>query len=400
MFFGGSPFSNMPGFHPGMGETQVDNNEYYEILGVDKNATPAQIKKAFRKLAMKEHPDRGGDEEKFKKIQTAYEVLQSEEKRDLYDKYGKEGVEQGGGASHHDIFSSMFGGGGGGGARRPQMRKGESISHPLKCSLEDLYNGKTVKLAINRKVPSDKESKPRVCTTCNGSGFVMKMRQIGPGMIQQSQTKCTDCNGSGYIGKLKKERKILEVLVEKGMKNNEKIKFQGEADNLPGHTPGDVIFVIQERKHSVFKRKGNHLIIEKSITLSEALTGCSIGITHLDGRKLHIKTKENDVIKPGMFKRIPNEGMPVRGNPFVKGNLILIFSVKFPKPGVLTDAMCKTLIELLPDKPRKVNLEDPEEYELEHCTQEMLKEDMEQNREAYDSDDEQEGARQVQCQQS
>ncbi len=402
MFFGGNPFENMGGGHFGseMGQANIDNNEYYDILGVDKDASPASIKKAFRKLAMKNHPDRGGDEEKFKKIQQAYEVLSDNDKKETYDRFGKEGVEQGGGASSsHDIFSSIFGGAS---RNRNQVKRGENITHPLNCSLEDLYNGKKIKLAVTRNVKADPNEESKVCKNCNGTGYVMKMRQVGPGMIQQMQTTCPVCKGNGHTVKMKKDRKVLEVLVEKGMKNNSKIKFQGEADETPGHIPGDVIFVVQEKKHSVFTRKGCHLIIEKTINLSEALTGCSILIKHLDGRKLLIKTKSDEIIKPGSLKRIQNEGMPTHGNPFVKGHLIIKFNVKFPKPVTLTENVKKSLIDILPDKPIVINAPNAEECIMDHCTTEMLKEDMEQNREAYDSDDEEENqhGRQVQCQQS
>jgi len=411
MFFGGDPFEHMrgggmPGGMGGMRQREeVDTQEYYDILGVDKQATPAQIKKAFRKLAMKKHPDRGGDEEEFKAIQTAYEVLSDDEKRELYDKHGKEGVEQGGGGGGggaEDIFSALFGGGGGRGRRGPQgPRKGDNITHPLKCSLEDLCNGKTVKLAINREVPVDKKAKLQMCQTCNGTGVVMKMRQIGPGMIQQFQTKCPACNGQGHTVKMKQERKILEVAIEKGMRHGQKIKFSGEADQKPGYLPGDVVFVVQQKEHAVFKRKAHHLIMEKEITLSQALTGVEFHVKHLDGRDLVVRSEPGDIIKPGSFKRIAGEGMPMHGNPFVKGNLIIAFDVTFPEPGSLSEAEAKALADVLPSKPTLPALDDPDEYGLEHFTPEMLKADMESNREAYDSDEDEDGpGKRVQCQQS
>ena len=412
MFFGGDPFEHMRGGMPGgMGggrREEADTQEYYDTLGVKKTATPAEIKKAFRKLAMKNHPDRGGDEEKFKAIQTAYEVLSDESKRELYDKYGKEGVEQGGGGGGgggDDIFSALFGGGRGGRRGPSGPKKGENITHPLKCSLEDLYKGKTVKLAINREVQVDKSEKAKVCETCGGKGVVLRMRQIGPGMIQQVQSACPDCNGLGYNVRMKKERKILEVVIEKGMKHGSKIKFHGEADQKPGHLPGDVVFVVQQKEHAVFKRKAHHLIMEKKISLSEALTGCELVIKHLDGRQLVVRSEPGDVISPGTFKRIASEGMPMHGNPFVKGNLIIAFDVEFPSPGSLRQPALKALVDALPDKPRsgadKLG-DEAEEYGMEVFTPEMLKADLEQNREAYDSDDDEEGGggQRVQCQQS
>merc|ERR1711988_1149747 len=230
----------------------VDNEGFYKLLGVDKNADENAIKKAYKKLALKHHPDKGGDPEKFKEISMAAEVLTDPEKKQIYDKYGKEGLEEGGGGRR--------------GPRGPQ--KGDDITHSLKVSLDDLYNGKTVKLAINRdKMCSDcngkggKDGAEKTCPDCNGRGAKVQLRQIGPGMVQQIQSACTLCKGTGKTisekdkcktckgKKVNKDRKILEVNVEKGMKNGQKVKFSGEADEAPDTIPGDVVFVVQEREN-------------------------------------------------------------------------------------------------------------------------------------------------------
>jgi len=277
--FGGIPFEHfasgggMPG-GMGRGGEAADTTKLYEVLGVEKDADEKEIKKAYRKLAVKHHPDKGGDEHLFKEINAAYEILSDPKKRELYDKYGLEGVEQEGGpgmSGGEDLFSMFFGGGGRG--RRAGPRKGPSIQHPLKVSLEDLYNGKTVKLAINRKVIVG-DSKE--CSTCNGQGAVMEIRQLGPGMITQMQRPCSACNGQGTTAKTKNERKVVEVHVERGAHHNQKITFKGMADELPGRETGDVHFVIQEKEHDVFKRKGADLLLMKEISLSQALTGFSV----------------------------------------------------------------------------------------------------------------------------
>ncbi|RHY55157.1 hypothetical protein DYB38_008788, partial [Aphanomyces astaci] len=161
MFGGGFESFFGEGHGHGGHSKPVDNTKFYETLGVPKNATAADIKKAYRKLALKNHPDKGGDPELFKDITVAYEALSDPEKRELYDQYGEEGLQHGGGGGHHggDMFSQMFGGRGGGRPRGPQ--RGEDLTHPLKVSLEDLYNGKTVKLAVNRDV---------LCGGCAGRG--------------------------------------------------------------------------------------------------------------------------------------------------------------------------------------------------------------------------------------
>ena len=269
----------MPGGMPGGmggrgGGAPPDTEKLYEVLGVDKDADEKQIKKAYRKLAVKHHPDKGGDEQLFKEISAAYEVLSDPEKRQLYDKYGLEGVDNEGGPGGpggDDLFSMFFGGQGG--RRSAGPRKGPSIQHPLKVSLEDLYNGKTVKLAINRKVIVGDS---KVCDRCKGQGVVMEVRQLGPGMITQMQRTCSQCNGQGTMAKTKNERKVVEVHIEKGATHNQKITFRGMADEMPGRETGDVHFIVQEKDHDLFKRKGADLLLQKDISLNQALTGYSV----------------------------------------------------------------------------------------------------------------------------
>lgn len=285
--FGGIPFEHFAhggGFGGGGGGPRggggpVDTTKLYETLEIEKDASAKDIKKAYFRLSKQHHPDKGGDEHKFKEISAAYEILSDPQKRKAYDQHGLEGVvddDGTGGRGHEDLFSMFFGGRGGrggGGNRGP--RKGPSFNHPVKVSLEDLYNGKTVKLAINRKVIVG-ESKQ--CDRCQGQGAVMEVRQIGPGMITQMQRTCSTCEGQGYIARFKNERKVLEVHVEKGMKNNTKVTFRGAADETPGVEPGDVNFIIQEKEHDIFKRKGADLLITKEISLNQALTGLSVRI--------------------------------------------------------------------------------------------------------------------------
>lgn len=284
--FGGIPFEHFAhggggGFGGGgMGGSSepVDTTKLYETLEVEKDATPAQIKKAYRKLAVKHHPDKGGDEHKFKEISAAYEILSDEEKRKAYDKYGLEGVDDEGGAAQRgeDLFSMFFGGGGG--SRRRGPRKGPSVNHPIKVSLEDLYNGKTVKLAVNRKVIV---GDTKTCEKCGGQGAVMEVRQIGPGMITQMQRACPVCDGQGHIAQTKSERKVLEVHIEKGMKHNQKVSFRGMADEVPGVEAGDVNFIVQEKDHELFKRKGADLLVTKEVSLNQALCGFSVSFVRL-----------------------------------------------------------------------------------------------------------------------
>ena len=418
--FGGIPFDHFEsaggfpgGSGMGMGESRapVDTDKLYETLGVEKGCEQKEIKKAYRKLSRLHHPDKGGDEHKFKEINAAYEILSDTDKRAAYDKYGLEGVSEdgggpGGAGGGSDIFDLFFGGGRSRGGRAGP-KKGPSINHPIKVSLEDLYNGKTVKLAVNRKVIVGEVSE---CNQCNGQGAVVEIRQLGPGMIQQMQRPCDSCNGQGTSAKTKNERKVQEVHIEKGMKHNEKVSFRGMADEHPGREPGDINFVVQEKEHDLFKRKGADLLVTKEVSVNQALCGFSWQFTHLDGREIIVKSQPGEVIKPEMntteslpfVKIVANEGMPSRGNPFVKGNLYIMFRVRFPEDNEFDKNTIDALKALLPD-PDMSSPYDPEEVEEVHMDHADLrhfgKGGAESRTDPYDSDEEG-GERPVQCQQS
>jgi len=370
---------------------------------------------------VKHHPDKGGDEHKFKEISAAYEVLSDPEKRTKYDKYGLEGLEGGDMPSGaEDLFSMFFGangGGGGGGNRRSTAtRRGEDVSHPLKVSLEDLYNGRTVKMAVSRQVL---EGEPKLCPTCEGQGFVVELRQIAMGMVQQIQRRCTTCDGEGYIVTKKRQREVLDVFVEKGMQHNERIVFKNKADERPNMEAGHLNFVIQEKEHELFKRKGSDLLMTKILSLNEALCGFEWKIQHLDKREIIIKSRPGEVIKAEadsqrpFVKIVPKEGMPSRGNPFVRGDLYVMFTVEFPNDGDLTTEQIHGLKSLLPGASMAVEY-DPETAEIVHLDHADVKNfgsgGASANPSAYqDSDDEDDergnsrrggGPEQVQCQQS
>lgn len=364
------------------------------------------IKKAYKKLAIKHHPDKGGDEAKFKEISAAYEILKDQEKREKYDKYGLEGVaDEGnaGGSSADDIMDAFFGGGRG---RRGRARKGEDVNHPIKVNLEDLYNGKTVKLAITREVLVGEVN---TCMTCDGQGVVVEIRQIALGMVTQMQRKCGECGGQGVIAKSKKERKVLEVHIEKGMRHNEKVVFRGMADEKPNLEAGDVNFIVQEKEHDRFKRKGADLLVTKTLSLNEAICGFEWIVEHLDGRQILIKSKPGEVIKPitnggaPFTKIVSGEGMPSRGNPFVKGNLYVLFDVKFPSDDELSTAAIDILRKALPSPAPKLDYDEDvvEEYNLDGGDLKSFgKGGVATRNDAYDSDDDEDGPQQVQCQQS
>lgn len=281
--------------------------------------------------------------------------MSDSQKREVYDRYGEEGLNGDGGMggmNAEDIFSQFFGGGGGmfggGGRQRPRgPRKGKDLVHRIKVSLEDLYKGKTSKLALQKHVicakcegRGGKEGAVKTCTTCNGSGVRIVMRQLGP-MLQQMQQQCPDCNGEGEIIKDKdrckeckgkkiiNERKVLEVHIDKGMKDGQTITFAGEADQAPGTVPGDVIIVVEEKEHERFKRRGDDLFYEAKVDLLTALAGGSFAIEHLDDRVLHVQILPGEIIKPGETKMIESAGMPALRH-HTLGNLYVTFEVEFP----------------------------------------------------------------------
>lgn len=250
---------------------------------------------------------------KFKSISQAYEVLADPKKREMYDKGGEQALKEGGmsdGAfsSPFDIFDMFFGGGGRGG-RGKKENKGKDVIHQLSVSLEDMYNGTTRKLALQKNVICDKcEGKGgktgavQKCMTCKGSGTQVILNQLGAGMYQQIHTACRECDGQGEKinpkdmcktcqgRKIVQERKILEVHIDKGMEDGQKITFYGEGDQSPGLEPGDIIIILEEKEHAVFKRKDMDLVLKMEINLNEALCGFKRTIKTLDSRIIIIST--------------------------------------------------------------------------------------------------------------
>ncbi|VAI22913.1 unnamed protein product [Triticum turgidum subsp. durum] len=391
----------------------------------------SDLKKAYRKAAIKNHPDKGGDPEKFKELAQAYEVLSDPEKREIYDQYGEDALKEGmGGGGMHDpfdIFQSFFGGGGnpfggGGSSRGRRQRRGEDVVHPLKVSLEELYNGTSKKLSLARNVlcskcngKGSKSGASMKCAGCQGAGYKVQIRQLGPGMIQQMQQPCNECRGSGETisdkdrcgqckgEKVVHEKKVLEVVVEKGMQHGQKITFPGEADEAPDTVTGDIIFVLQQKEHPKFKRKGDDLFYEHTLTLTEALCGFQYVLAHLDGRQLLIKSNPGEVVKPDSFKAINDEGMPMYQRPFMKGKLYIHFTVDFPDS--LNLDQCKALETVLPPKPASqytdMELDECEEtmaYDID-IEEEMRRRQQQQAQEAYDEDEDMPGGggQRVQC---
>lgn len=336
----------------------VKETKFYDLLEVSPDASEQELKKAYRKKALRLHPDKGGDPELFKEVTHAYEILSDSQKRSIYDTRGEAGLSEqggfgGGGMDAQDLFSQLFGGGGGGffggggGGRQQGPRRTKDLVHRVHVTLEDLYKGKTTKLALTRNIicgkckgKGGKDGAVKTCNTCHGRGVKITLRQMGP-MIQQMQSPCDECSGTGEIINMKDrctqckgkkvvpEKKILEVHIDKGMKNGQTVTFSGESDQVPGAEPGDVVIVIEEKPHERFKRQDNDLITEVEIDLLTALGGGQFAIKHLDERVLVVTLVPGEIIKDGDLKVIHGQGMPsVRHHE--PGDLYVKIAVKFP----------------------------------------------------------------------
>ncbi|KAI3968111.1 hypothetical protein MKW92_051838 [Papaver armeniacum] len=337
----------------GKAPPESNNTKYYE------NASPEELKKAYRKAAIKHHPDKGGDPEKFKELGHVYE-------------YGEDALKNngggGGGQSPFDIFERIFKrqNGGPGGKRR-----GEDAMHALK------------KLSLSRNIICTKctgkgtksGASMKKCSGCKGCGMKVSLRQIGPGMVQQMHP-CNECKGTGETirdqdrcpqckgNKVVPEKKVLEVHVEKGMQNGQKIKFRGQADEAQTLTQGYSLCGDSEGS-SKFKRQGDDLIVEHKLSLTEALCGFQFALTHLDGRQLLIKTNPGKSSGPDSAKAVNDEGMPMYERSFMKGKLYIKFNVEFPEP--LTAEQCKAFEGVLPAR-KSPPLKDTEINECEETT--------------------------------
>ncbi len=324
------------------------NTKLYEVLGVSKSASLTDIKKAYHKLALKNHPDKGGKPEKFKEISNAFDILGNENKRRKYDngQLSEDGNESN--SMFHsesfdpfEMFSSFFGHTQNYNRRRKQVKQ----LH-INVTMEDLYNGKEAMFRITRRGLCDGCNgkggigEQIVCNGCNGTRKVRKVMQLGPGMVQQIISKCDDCNGIGrkyatnnICGVCEGNGVIQEstdvtINIEKGTIDKESIIIDGLGDwNMDVNDYDDIGLIVNTRVHERFKRNGNDLYITQYISLIDALCGCTFNFKHLDGKNYTVKA--NCVIDPDYKYLIKGFGMPSKRNK-VFGNLIVTFKVQYP----------------------------------------------------------------------
>ena len=350
----------------------MSKRDFYEVLGVNKNASEAELKKAYRRLAMKYHPDRntGGEatsaEKKFKESKEAYEILSDAQKRAAYDQFGHAGVDpsMGGHGGGHggpgnfsdvfgDVFGDIFGGSRGGGQR---VNRGADLRYNLDLTLEKAVAGTTVKIRVPTHKPcspcrgtgAKKGSKPEVCGTCGGHGQV-RMQQ-GFFSIQQTcprcqgsgsiiKTPCPSCRGSGRV----QETKTLSVKVPPGVDTGDRIRLANEGEvGEHGGPPGDLYVQVAVKEHKIFTREDNHLFCEVPISFSKAALGGELEVPTLDGK---VVLKIPAGTQGGKMFRVRGKGVkPVRGGPV--GDLMCRVNVETPVN--LTDHQ-KELLKALDD---------------------------------------------------
>jgi molecular chaperone DnaJ len=333
--------------------------DFYEILGIDKGATPEQIKKAYRKKAIEYHPDKNpGDkqaEENFKAAAEAYEVLSDPNKKARYDQYGSAAFDgsagggfNGGGMNMDDIFSqfgdifgSAFGGGGGfggfGGGGGQRRMKGSNLRIKVKMTLEEIANGVEKKVKVKRKVQA-KGVTFKTCPTCNGAGQIMKVTNTILGRMQTAAT-CHTCGGTGQIIESKPthadaqgmvmEDETVSIKIPAGVVDGMQLKVTGKGNDAPGNNsiPGDLIVAIEEIEHETLKREGENLHLDLYISFPEATLGTSKDIDTVNG-KVRIKLEEG--IQSGKILRLKGKGVP-SVNSYGTGDLLVHVNVWTPK---------------------------------------------------------------------
>lgn len=322
--------------------------DFYKVLDIDRAADEATIKKAYRKLSRKYHPDKSKEPEaeaKFVEIARAYEVLSDPEKRTVYDRHGEEGVKQlesgkgGGGANPFDLFQNFFG------RRQPQTQRGPTTTSEFEVTLENIYTGSDIDFMINKHVLCDhcrgtgaaSDNHIQSCPACDGSGVQITHQQLFPGMVIQGQSTCNKCGGRGKIitqvcshcqgQKVVPYTQHYTLEVPPGAPEGHQIVFEAEGDENPDWEPGDVIISVRTRKRlGGWRRKETSLYWTENLSVEEALLGFERNITHIGGHTITLK--RDAVTQPGFVQTMKGEGMPIfqgtgYGDLFIEYNVVL-----------------------------------------------------------------------------
>ena len=324
--------------------------DYYRLLGLTKDADDRQIKKAYRNLSKKYHPDKNPDDDsahqKFVEVAEAYDILIDKEMRGVYDRYGHEGVKQhkqqgqrgGGGHDPFDLFSRFFGGGGHFGRGQ---RRGQNMERIFHAPLRDFYNGATHEFTIEKQViceaceGSGSEDGVRdTCNKCHGQGMVVQKHMLAPGIFQQMQMQCDQCGGRGSTikhrckvcggNRVVKGEEKYELHIEQGMPRGIRVTYENEGDESPDWEAGDLVVHLHEKEPALgtddkektdgtfFRRKDQNLFWREVLSLREAwMGGWTRNLTHLDGHVVQLSRQQGQVVQPGTVEAVANEGMPI-----------------------------------------------------------------------------------------
>ena len=304
----------------------------YDVLGVPKDVSETDLKKAYKKLAIKHHPDKGGNEETFKKISEAYSILSDSDKRKKYDMFGTYDENAMQMPDMNDIFQNIFGSGaasffGHGNQQQQQQQKGRNKAVTLKVSLEEVYCGKAIPYRLIKK----RFVNCRKCPNCDGKGKIVEMMQMGP-MITQNITSCSRCSGTGTIfdeKDVKIEEKIIDIPIPKGCPNGQKLAVRGESDIYGNLPPGDVIILISYKPHNMFTIENLNIVHKINIDYKEFLFGFQKQIKFLDGKNIVISSNKilYNEINQEPIKIIKKKGLNYR---HMYGDLIIKFNIKSP----------------------------------------------------------------------
>ena len=352
-----------------------NNHRFYQLLGISKNASDAQIKKAYRAAALKNHPDKGGDPEIFKEISMAYETLSDSEKKHIYDQYGEEGLKKGGKSRQNynnpfNMFTDMFGNGFNfvhQRSKQKQKQKCPNINKTFTLTLEEIYRGIIARISSNYQEICTKCKGKGIkdgvgasqCSSCQGQGSKVFLRMIRPGIMQQVYTSCDQCNSTGkhipngnectvcHGNQTVQSHKNMNLNLPAGISSKDTIIIQGQGHQHPDKIPGDIKIQIQEHPHPIFKRNGNDLIVEKTINLLDAISGFQFPLIMLDGKEKIIQCHSIINSHKDSTKILINQGIPHRNNSGIKGSLIFKFQVEYPTHILTNMNDTKTLAEHL-----------------------------------------------------
>ena len=370
----------------------MSKRDFYDILGVAKNAPAEEIKKAYRKLAIKYHPDKNPDdkaaEDKFKEAAEAYEVLSNLEKKQRYDQYGHAGVggAAGGGGGYgsggmnmEDIFSQfgdIFGGGGSGGSGSPfdsffggqsrssgrRVTKGSNLRIKVKLTLEEIANGTEKKIKVNKQITcktcdgsgAKDKSSVSTCNTCGGSGAVRRVTNTILGQMQTTATcptchgsgqqitaKCNACHGEGSV----RGEETININIPAGVSDGMQLSMAGKGNAAPnGGIPGDLIILIEELPHETLKREGNNIVYDLHVSIVDAALGFSAEVPTIDGKA---KIKIEPGTQSGKLLRLKGKGIP-EINSYHRGDEIIHVNIWTPK---VLNAEERAILEKLRESP-------------------------------------------------